>query len=133
MKTAFRFRQISSELFGTIHRPYADVLFIGKNKKRRTISMVVDTGADYSLLPRKDASLLEIDLAKDCTLYTTYGVGGSQTVYLYRNMKVELDTLTLTIPVGFLDSNDIPPLLGRHGFLEVMKTCFENHVVYFEK
>ncbi|MBI4130655.1 retropepsin-like domain-containing protein [Candidatus Roizmanbacteria bacterium] len=133
MKTAFRFRQISSELFRVIHRPYTDVTFIGKNKKRRIVSMVVDTGADYSLLPRKDASLLGIDLAKDCTLYTTYGVGGSQTVYLYMNMKVELDTLKLTIPVGFLDSNDIPPLLGRHGFFEVMKACFENHVVYFEK
>ncbi|KKS20640.1 MAG: hypothetical protein UU81_C0019G0015 [Microgenomates group bacterium GW2011_GWC1_41_8] len=39
----------------------------------------------------------------------------------------------LTIPVGFLDSDDVPPLLGRHGFMEIFKTCFDNHMVYFSK
>ena len=132
MRTAFRFRRIASDLFGHIYRPYADVLVYGRNNKRRLITMVVDTGADYTILPRRQAALLEIDLSRDCTPHSTYGVGGPQTTYLYEGLEVRLGSKQLKIPVGFLDTNDVPPLLGRHQFMELFKTCLDDHVVSFE-
>ncbi|MFQ6009398.1 MAG: retropepsin-like aspartic protease [Candidatus Zixiibacteriota bacterium] len=131
MKTTFKFQKIASDLFGYIYRPYAHVLFYGKNGKERIITMVVDTGADYTLLPRREAALLGIDLNQDCTSHTTYGVGGPQTVCLYKDVQVELGDKKLKIPVGFLEKNNVPPLLGRHQFMELFKTCFHEHVVSF--
>lgn len=133
MKVRFRFRKITSELFGDIYRPYADVLVIGKHGKPRMITMVVDTGADYTLFPRQEAVLLGIDVERDCVAQTTYGVGGPQTVYLYQGLEVAFGGHQLKVPAGFLNTNEVPPLLGRHGFMELFTTCFEKRVVSFEK
>lgn len=132
MKATFKFRKIASEMFGHIYRPYADVFFYGKGGKARLITMVVDTGADYTILPRREAAILGIDLNQDCTSHTTYGVGGPQTVYLYKKMEVELGNQKLKIPVGFLEKNNVPPLLGRHQFMELFKTCFHQRLVSFD-
>ena len=86
MSLAFKFRKIASDLFGDIYRPYADVTFYGQHGRPRKITMVVDIGADYTILPRREAALLGIDLNRDCTMHTTYGVGGVQKVYLYRGV-----------------------------------------------
>ena len=132
MKASFRLQKIASDLFGFIYRPYADVILYGKHGRPRKVTMIVDTGADYTILPRREAALLGIDLSRDCLVHTTYGVGGPQTVYLYQNLEVELGEQKLTIPVGFLDKNDVPPLLGRHQCMELFKTCFDQGIVSFE-
>ena len=36
--------------------------------------MLVDTGADYTILPRREAMILGIDINKGCTSNVTYGV-----------------------------------------------------------
>lgn len=132
MKATFKFRKVASDLFGHIYRPYADVLIYGKNGKQKKVTMLVDSGADYTLLPRREASLLGIDLSRDCTKHVTRGVGGPQTVYLYRGLDVELAGEKLKIPAGFLAKNDVPPLLGRHQFMELFKICLHEHVTSFE-
>ena len=132
MKVSFKFHQIASELFGHIYRPYAEVIFYGTHQKPRKITMLVDTGADHTILPRREAALLGIDLGRDCTVHTTYGVGGPQALYFYPNLTVELGEKRLQIPVGFLESNSVPPLLGRHQFMELFKTCFSDYRVIFE-
>ena len=43
--------------------------------------MIVDTGADYTLLPRFLAPVLGIDLNKDCQKLKTSGVGGEERVF----------------------------------------------------
>ena len=132
MRTVFSFRKVKSTVFGYIYRPYADVICYGQQGRNRVITMVVDTGADYTILPRREAAILGIDLVKDCQLTSTKGVGGDQKVYLYQRLQVQLGQTKLGIPVGFLDTNEVPPLLGRHQFMELFKTCFDNRMVSFE-
>lgn len=94
--------------------------------------MIVDTGADYTLLPRFMAAKLGIDLEKDCKVFTTYGVGGGERVYFLPKIKVRLGSWKRTIPVGFLERNEVPPLMGRHLFLETFETLLSsNHTVVF--
>lgn len=94
--------------------------------------MIVDTGADYTLLPRFMAHELGISLETDCKTFSTYGVGGGERVYFLPNIKVRLGKWKRTIPVGFLERNEIPPLMGRHLFLETFETLFSSkHMVSF--
>ena len=132
MPVIFSFRKIRSEVFRFIYRPYADVYLQKKDKSGwRLATMVVDTGADYTILPSTYAESLGIDLAKDCMPQTTHGIGGPETVFIYKGLIVKLANYQRKIPVGFLERADVPPLLGRHEFLETFRVVFEKHRVDF--
>ena len=88
---------------------------------------MVDTGADFTIFPRKDAYLFGIDLVKETIKDRTFGVGGKERIFLYKNLKVKIGNKELKIPVGFLDRNDIPALLGRQHFMELFKVSFDKH------
>ena len=94
--------------------------------------MIVDTGADYTLLPHFMADKLGINLEKECKIFNTYGVGGGERVYFLPKIKAKLGNWERMVPVGFLERNEIPSLLGRHLFLETFETTFSsNHTVQF--
>lgn len=133
MDLKFSFERVSSPLFGEIFRPVAQVFFYSRLKERWYETwMVVDTGADYTLLPKYFAERLGINLAKDCRAFKTAGVGGSEKVFLFERMKARLGTWERVVPVGFLDRDEIPPLLGRQLFLETFETQFSrDHTVTF--
>ncbi|MBI4668243.1 MAG: retroviral-like aspartic protease family protein [Elusimicrobia bacterium] len=130
----FSFTKIGHGPLGDIFRPYADVLFFAKKTGAwLSINMVVDSGADYTLLPRRYAAALGIDLGRECVAETTLGVGGSETVYLYKKLPVRIGNWQKEIPVGFLERDDIPALLGRLDCLEVLKVTFQNYKTTLEK
>lgn len=135
MVISFPFKKEKSSLLGTIYRPIATVFF--QNKKTgifKPISMLVDTGADYTLLPRFLASTLGISLAKDCRKLKTSGVGGEEIVYFYKEkIVVKIGSWQRQISIGFLNNDFIPPLLGRHRFFETFKTVFDNRQLTFIK
>ncbi len=93
--------------------------------------MIIDTGADFTLLPVVYAWKLGIDFKRDCQKNKTYGIGGEQVVYLYQGLETKIGEEQRKIPVGFLTHNDVPALLGRHEFLETFKVVFENKVTIF--
>lgn len=93
--------------------------------------MLVDTGADYTLLPHVYASHLGIRLDRDGHAFDTMGIGGSERVYLVRRWPMQLGPWRREIPLGFLTRNDIPPLLGRQACLEVFKLIFSGHRTTF--
>lgn len=123
---------LPSSLFGTIYRPSVEVKFKVKGQdKWLDVPMIVDTGADYTILPRWLASDLQILLNADCERHSTSGIGGSETVFLCRKMAVRLGEWQQDIPVGFIDRDDVPALLGRKDFSEKFRLIFENHVTTF--
>lgn len=133
MVLKFSFRVEKSTILGKIHRPIAQVLFWSKFDKAWVETwMIIDTGADYTLLPRFMAKNLGVNLEKECKAFTTFGVGGGERVYFLPKIKAKLGTWERIIPVGFLERNEIPPLMGRHLFLETFETVFSsNHTVSF--
>ena len=104
MPVTFRFQEIRSQLFGKIYRPVALVDFKHKTSDIWIpVLMIIDTGADYSILPRVYARPLGIDLTSDCSEHETRGIGGSERLFLYHGQFVRLDKHKRTIPIGFLD------------------------------
>jgi hypothetical protein len=135
VKVKFPFRYISANLFGQVWRPYAKILIRKKDMPKIWLERiaVVDSGADFTIFPKKDAAIFGIDLKKETKLDRTFGIGGQEKIYLYKKLEIKIGNLKLKIPVGFLDRNDIPALLGRQNFLEIFKLIFENHKTLIEK
>ena len=133
MALTFQFERNVSPILGVIYRPIAQVFFYSKTKDLwQEIWMLVDTGADYTLLPKYLSKRLGINLKKDCREVRTGGVGGTETVYFLKNIKAKLGDWERNIPIGFLDRDEIPPLMGRHLFIETFEALFSsNHNVTF--
>lgn len=128
----FKFHQIRSKSFGLIHRPYALVHVQAKDGTHWVpVEMIVDTGADYTILPARYVTILGYNVHTDCEPELTYGVGGSQTVYLLRQMTVRLGEWERNIPIGFIEGGNAPALLGRHQFMELIDTRFKDRMVVF--
>lgn len=130
---SFPFTFIDKTKLGKIYRPYAIVWAHSKVRdKWQPLEMIIDTGADYTLLPKRYATILGVNLAQECRAETTLGIGGAETVYQYKNLPIKIGRFEKQIPVGFLERDDIPALLGRLECLEVFRLVFENKESLFE-
>jgi hypothetical protein len=136
MTVAFDFRETGTTVFGKIYTPVAEVTFISPNTGVSAIvTMIVDSGADFTIVPRYIAHKLDISLEKDCFKETVSGVGGTQTIYLLKKrIRTKIGGMTQKIPLAIFDTNETPALLGRLGFMELFdvllsrgrKTKFSN-------
>lgn len=123
--STFLFEAKSTTYFGVLKRPIARVdLYNVKEKKWQNVTMIIDTGADITLLPSYLATLLDIDW-KDLKKLPAQSVAGVHDVYLKPDLKVRLGKFERVIPVGFVRNRSIPPLLGRHKFLETFITTLQ--------
>jgi len=93
--------------------------------------MLVDTGAHYTLLPRVYAALLGVRVQRDCRRVRTAGIGGDERVYLLPQLQMRVGPWLRQIPVGFLNHDDVPPLLGRARCLDTFDVCFEGRRTTF--
>lgn len=128
------FKREGSGIFGVVSRPYVPVNFWLKKLSIWTeIMMIVDSGADYTLLPKFYAEKLGISLHRDTSRFSTSGVGGAAGVYMLKGKQtVNLFGWERKVPLGFLDDNDVPPLLGRQGFMDTFSVCFRRQVTEIE-
>lgn len=129
---SFPFTFIDNSSLGKIYRPYVTISVFSKlRNKWQPVEMVVDSGADYSLFPKKYADIFGINLQKDCFIEKTMGIGGSEKVYQLKKIKIKLGDFEKEIPAGFLERDDVPPLFGRLGCLEIFRLIFEEKTSVF--
>lgn len=119
---------------GKIYRPYVKIEITSKKMKEWIpLEVLVDTGADYTLLPQRYAGLLGINIKSDCRPENTYGIGGGETIYQCKDsVVIKIGSFKKTIPVGFLSRNDVPALLGRLQALEVLQLSMKDKITIFE-
>lgn len=123
----FPFTKVGAGHLGEIYRPYAEVFLLNEKRKEwLRARMVVDSGADYTLLPRRYAIALFIDVKRGCFVERSAGIGGSEKVYLCTGILIKIGRWQHRVPVGFLERDDIPPLLGRLHCLEALTVVFGN-------
>lgn len=127
--------QITSEPFtykgktylGKIFRPYLHIFLYSKARRAwQPVEILVDTGADYTLLPKTYAQVLGIIFETDCRPEITVGVGGKETVYQYKKLPVKVGSWKTNVPVGFLNRDDFPPVLGRLNCLEDLELVMKD-------
>lgn len=132
----FPYENAGKGFFGQILRPIAKITLRSSSAIENPVDiwMVVDTGADYTIIPRHFSEKLRISLEHNCTKDETFGVGGRQTIYLYKGrVEAKIGKFKRKVPLAFFDNNEIPALLGRLDFLETFDTEFlKSHFVVFK-
>lgn len=133
MAVKFDYEEEKSDLFGTLKRPVANVhIQNAKTEDWEVVKMLVDSGADYTLFPFWYTAIFGLDLAEDCRKVVTSGVGGDAVVYLAKESPtLKIGEWERKAPVGFLESVEIPPILGRHGLLDTFSVTLANPHTYF--
>lgn len=133
MQIEFPFEIQETGIFGIIRRPVANVEFWSETINQWVpVKMIVDTGADYTLLPLWLSNKLGVNVNKDCREFKTSGVGGAQTVFLLKERwKTRLGNWIGNTTIGFIDDDTIPPLLGRLNFLERLTVTFSKFKTRF--
>ncbi len=85
MNAVFKFEDIGKSPYGHIYRSVAKITLVSPStNKMVNIWMIVDTGADYTILPRHFSEKLRISLEHDCFKDTACGIGGNQAIYFYK-------------------------------------------------
>jgi predicted aspartyl protease len=126
MSISFKYEIAGVGAFGLIQRPVATVFFKSPQSDIWTSTlMIVDTGADFTILPRFKAKELAISLTRDCRVEKTAGVGGETKIYiLKKKITAKIGDMEREVPLAFFDTDEVPALLGRSGFLETFDIEF---------
>lgn len=124
----FPFEVEHTKLLGKIYKPMVTVSFWSVSEKRwQAVKMILDTGADFSLLPKYLADWLGLDIKSAKAESLTEGIGGTQKVVLLEGVKVKVGSFERTVTMGVITNSRVPPILGRYTFLETFKVQLEYH------
>ena len=120
MTSEFDYETEKSQILGIIRRPVATVLIQSQTSPNwLRYSMVVDTGADFSLLPFVAILNLGLDIEKDCQEAYLSGAGGKLKIFFLKQpILAKIGHWQGKITLGFSENNDLPPILGRHKALD---------------
>ena len=102
---------------GVVYRPIAHVYLQSKEGMWYLFYPYVDSGADTSLFPRADASLIKLNLHEG-EYSPVVGVGRILMPAYIHKVNMRIGETVFDAEVAFADSDEVPRLLGRKGVFE---------------
>ena len=114
-KVSFRYKERGSATFEKVLRPLINLEIYSAIDEEWYIveDMLVDSGADLSLLPYRQGKLFILDIESGKEIEIRGIVPYSKlTVYLHR-LKFRIGQMEFDAPAGISESDDVPPILGR--------------------
>lgn len=84
----------------------------------------MDSGADTSLFPKSDASLLNLNLYEG-EYSPIVGIGRVMMPAYIHNVKVRIGETLLNVNIAFVDSDEVPRLLGRTDIFKCFRITFD--------
>ena len=91
----------------------------------KSVEMLVDSGADFSLIPKDLGLILGYELAVAETLSQAEGIGGCVN-YALRNVEIQLDSHIFTAPVAWMQTEEYQDvLLGREVVFDLFDVEFK--------
>jgi len=132
---SFEYQEERSSLFETIKRPLIDleVYSIKLNKWVSFKRVLADTGADICLLPRFMGNLLVEDATAGIYKRIRGIVPNTFLSGFIHNLKIRMADKEFTAPIFIADSEDVTPILGRAGALDLFKACFDGSFTNIEE
>jgi len=109
---------------GIAHRPVAYVHLQSRDGVWYSFLPYVDSGADTSLFPKGDASLLKLNLYEG-EYSPIMGIGRVMMPAYIHNARMRIGEELLDVSIAFADSDEVPRLLGRADVFERFKITFD--------
>lgn len=119
----YPYRFIKTEI-GRVPYPIVPVFLI-KGKRKLQRDFIADTGADTTTLPKYLANELNIDL-KNLSQITSQGISKRPTKTWETKVKLQIGDEVINAHCSFVDSNKIPPLLGKLDIFDHFNFLFDN-------
>ena len=107
----FSFKKVVSPKFGEVLKPVIPVTVIGPKRKVKTF-MLLDSGADISLIPYSAGEIIGLDLDMT-TRSEIQGVGEGSVPYAPSQIKLQIEDIEITIRIGWALIEEVPFILGR--------------------
>jgi hypothetical protein len=130
----FPFDKKLSKKFGEVFEPTIPVTVVGP-KRAIEVLMLIDSGADISLLPASLAELIGLQLDMK-NRREVYGLGEGGVPYVLSPVTLRIRDVEISARVAWALAEDVPLVLGR---LDVFRRFaiefreFENRVVLTER
>lgn len=105
-----------------IYRPNA-IITITNRDISRTYDMLIDSGADTSLIPKEMGEKLNLEIVSEEEIETIKGIGGEIPV-VYKNLLLTIGEYTIKAKVGWAMVEGIPPILGREDIFDTFHIEF---------
>ncbi|MEW5759129.1 MAG: hypothetical protein AB1755_06690 [Candidatus Omnitrophota bacterium] len=104
------------ELIAIYYRPNAIIKLTNGNHSV-TSNMIVDSGADISIIPKSEGDLLGFRIEEGEEVKDISGIGG-QIPILYRTVDMFIGAENMKIKVAWALVDDLPPILGREDIFD---------------
>lgn len=129
----FAFTRGRSEIYGIVYRPSAKVYLRSSRGTWLPHYMLVDTGADFSLLPKLIGEVLGLTKSATDRPHRAGAVGGWIWVIM-RRLRMRLGDREFEADVGWAQTNGAPLLLGRADVFDHFRICFDQreHATEFD-
>jgi len=126
----FEFKKVLSKKFGEVLKPIIPVALVGAKQIVRT-SMLLDSGADLSMIPYSVGEALDLELNME-NRSEVQGIGEGSVPYILSRVKIQFGEVEALVRIGWALIEEIPLILGR---LDLFKEFsvefreFENKIV----
>jgi hypothetical protein len=122
----YDWREESSLAFGKVRRPVAEVHIKDKNATWRAITMLVDSGADISIITRSFGELFGHDVEKGRRIKLK-GVGDFEIIAFVHTMDLLIGKHEMNIEVAISENDKIGTnVLGRKIVFDLFEIHFKN-------
>lgn len=112
---------------GKVSRPYALIQLKLPDGSFQPMSLIVDSGADVTVLPFSAGGLLGKEVKKG-ERFPIGGIQGSLDVYLHE-VEAKLGSHSFKMTVAFAESDTVPSLLGRMDVFDLFDVTFKQRIL----
>lgn len=91
----------------------------------QTLQFVLDTGADFTMLPHHMAEVIGIDLTT-CPQGVSYGVEGEGIKVYMSKIQIKIGQVELKVRCLFSEKETTPYILGRADIFSIFNITFDN-------
>ena len=122
----FPYIEEKSDIFGIIKRPRMALEIFSKLKREWIVidEVLVDTGADLTVLPRFIGEMLIEDITTGKYIEIKGITPGIVLIAFVHTMQTRIDKKELKLSVALADSNAVPSIFGRVDGLDKFNVSF---------
>ncbi len=107
----FSFKRVISPKFGQVLKPVVPVTIIGP-KRRVKVFMLLDSGADISMIPHSVGEVIGLDLDMT-TRSEVQGIGEGSVPYVLGQVRFQIESREVSSRIGWALIEEVPFILGR--------------------